>query len=181
MIQIVGDLGDTTLGPGTYVAAAAISLTGTLTLDAGNDPNAEWVFNINAALSTAAGSTIVLIDEGLPGNVDWNVNGAVTTGAKSTLVGNIVAVGAVALGADAQVDGTIESSAGAKEPSLSARVPPFSVTLILVGPSLWVQVPVEPGPSRPPGLSSSVRIRPISDPSCPMGPSVWEQVLKVDL
>jgi hypothetical protein len=101
-----------TLGPGTYEAAAAISLTGTLTLDAGSNRNAEWYFNINAAFSTAADSTIVL-SGGLPANVYWNVNGAVTTGAGSTLFGNIVAVGAVTLGADTQVDGTIESSGGA--------------------------------------------------------------------
>jgi hypothetical protein len=63
LIQIVGDLGGMTLGPGTYEAAAAISLTGTLTLDAGSNPNAEWFFNINAAFSTAAVSTILLIDK----------------------------------------------------------------------------------------------------------------------
>jgi hypothetical protein len=113
MIQIVGDLGGMTLGPGTYEAAAAISLTGALTLDAGNDSGAKWDFKINAAFSTAADSTIVLINEVLPANVDWNVNGAVTAGAGSTLVGNIVAVGAVVLGADTLVDGTLESTGGA--------------------------------------------------------------------
>jgi hypothetical protein len=101
-----------TLGPGTYEAAAAIALTGTLTLDAGSNPDAKWYFNISAAFSTAAGFTIVSRGD-LPANVDWNVNGPVTTGANSTIVGNIVAVGAVALGADTQVDGTIDSSGGA--------------------------------------------------------------------
>jgi hypothetical protein len=110
---IVGDLGGITLGPGIYEAAAAIAQTGTLTLDAENNPDAKWYFNVNAAFSTGAGSTIHLIDGGLPANVYWNVNGAVSTGAGSTLVGNIVAAGAVALGASTQVDGVIESSGGA--------------------------------------------------------------------
>jgi hypothetical protein len=107
---IFGDLGGMTLGPGTYEAAAAITQTGTLTLNAENDPDAKWYFNFNAAFSTAADSTIDLIAGGLPANVHWNVNGAVTTGAGSTLVGNIVAAGAVVLGADSQVDGSIEST-----------------------------------------------------------------------
>ena len=93
------------LDAGVYSAAAAISLTGTMTLDGQNDPNAVFIFQVNAALSTAASSTIHLINGAQASNVFWQVNGAATTGASSSFSGTIMAIGAITLGAGASLDG----------------------------------------------------------------------------
>jgi uncharacterized repeat protein (TIGR02543 family) len=90
---------------GVYNAAAAISLTGTMTLDGQNDPNAVFIFQVNAALSTAASTTIHLINGAQASNVFWQVNGAVTTGASSSFSGTLMAIGAITLGAGASLDG----------------------------------------------------------------------------
>jgi predicted acyltransferase (DUF342 family) len=112
------------LGPGLYNAAGAISLTGILILDAGGDPNAVWYININAAFTTAANSQINvdLVAGGQTANVYWIVTGAASFAAGSAVVGNIVADGAVALGADATVEGSIASVLGAVSLGAGASV-----------------------------------------------------------
>jgi hypothetical protein len=55
--DIIGDLGDRrTLEPGTYNAAAAIGVTGTLKLK-DNGSELHWIFKTGAALTFAAAST----------------------------------------------------------------------------------------------------------------------------
>jgi len=98
--QIAGDLKGVTLHPGVHHAGAAIGLTGTLTLDADGDPNALFIIQVDAALSTAANSNVVLIDGARASNVYWQVNGAAGTGADSTFAGTIMADGAITLGAN---------------------------------------------------------------------------------
>jgi hypothetical protein len=90
---------------GVYSAGAAIGLTGTMTLDGQNDPNAVFIFQVNAAITTAASTTIRLINGAQASNVFWQVNGAVTTGASSSFSGTIMANGAITLGAGATLDG----------------------------------------------------------------------------
>ena len=70
-----------------------------MTLDGQNDPNAVFVFQVNAGLNTAAGSTLSLINGAQAGNVFWQVNGAAGTGALSSFAGTILANGAITLGA----------------------------------------------------------------------------------
>ena len=53
---LAGDLAGLTLAPGLHSTAAAVSNTGTVTLDGGGDPNAVFVFKVGGALTMAAGS-----------------------------------------------------------------------------------------------------------------------------
>ena len=41
---------------GTYAASSTMELTGTVTLDGQNDPNAVWVFKAGTALNTGSGT-----------------------------------------------------------------------------------------------------------------------------
>src|ERR1700687_972345 len=84
-----------TLTPGVYCNMGAPGLTftnKTLTLDAQNNPNAVWVFKIDAGL-TGTGFQVVMANGGQPCNVYWLV-GADSTFTTSTLQGNILAGGA---------------------------------------------------------------------------------------
>ena len=82
-----GDRNGATFDAGVFSTAAAFALTGTMTLDGQGNPNAVFIFQVNAALNTAASSTISLINGAQAANVFWQVNGAATTGASSTFVG----------------------------------------------------------------------------------------------
>ncbi|MCW2799314.1 MAG: hypothetical protein JWQ70_786 [Aeromicrobium sp.] len=103
--DFAGDLNGLTLHPGIRHTAAAFTLTGTLTLDGDGDPNALFIFQVGAALNTAAASHLVLINGAKASNVFFQVLGAAGTGANSTFAGTILANGAITLGADSELIG----------------------------------------------------------------------------
>lgn len=115
--SIAGDLNGLTLTPGVYCAGAAIAITGTLTLDLGGDPNAFFLFKINAALNPAAGAAVTVINTGAGNetcapNLFWPVAGAVTLGANSSFTGDLLANAAITAGAGATLSGRALSRSG---------------------------------------------------------------------
>jgi len=56
-----GDNNGRTYTPGVYYSAGAFALTGVMTLDSEGDSNAVFIFNIDAALNTAATSYVNLV------------------------------------------------------------------------------------------------------------------------
>jgi hypothetical protein len=100
------------LSPGVYcLDAAASTQTGTLLqLDAGNNPNARWVFYVDGAL-TGTNFTMSTINNAEPCNVTWWVEEAATlTG--STFLGSILA-GAAITATDSVVTGNTWATAAA--------------------------------------------------------------------
>jgi len=102
---IAGDLAGLTLTPGLYSAAGAVADTGTVTLDAGGDANAVFVFQIGGALNMAAGANVTLTNGAQASNVFWQVNGAAAIGANATFAGTLMALDAIAVGAGSEVNG----------------------------------------------------------------------------
>lgn len=100
-----GDQAGATFHPGVHTTAAAFSNTGTMTLDADGDSSAVFVFQINAALSSAAASKVVLTDGALANNVYWQVVGAISLGAGAKYVGTFLGAGAISLGDGASLKG----------------------------------------------------------------------------
>ena len=98
-VEIAAEIGSTTFLPGVYHSTAALSLTGTVTLNGNGDPNALFIFQTDAAFDTAANSTVVLTNGARAANVYWVVFGAAGTGADSSLVGTILAKAAITVGA----------------------------------------------------------------------------------
>jgi hypothetical protein len=96
--SFAGDQINSTFHPGVHRTAGAFANTGTMTLDGDGDPNALFIFQIDAAMGPAADSRVVLTDGARASNVFWQVNGAVTVGARSTLSGTLMAHGAITLG-----------------------------------------------------------------------------------
>ena len=96
--SFAGDQNGKTFTSGVYFTAAAFALTGTLTLDGENNPNSVFIFQVDAALNTAADSTMILVNGAQASHVFWQANGAAGTGAKSTFVGTILALGAITVG-----------------------------------------------------------------------------------
>ena len=85
------DLGGMILGPGVYFFQAAAQLTGLLTLDAQNNPNARFVFRIGAALTTADNSAVDVLNVSSDSSVYWQVGSSATLGTATRFAGNILA------------------------------------------------------------------------------------------
>jgi hypothetical protein len=102
-------VGATTLTPGVYSAAAALTVTGDLILDTGADADAVFVFQVVGALDLPASAEITITGAGSAANVYWQVKGAVALGANSKFVGTVLSKGAVAAGSEATVLGRLIS------------------------------------------------------------------------
>ena len=92
---IVANLGGTTKAAGVYCTASGIGVTGTLTLDGGGDPNANFVFQAGSSLTTAG--SIVLINGAQAKNVYWQIGSSATLGVASAWQGNILALSSITL------------------------------------------------------------------------------------
>lgn len=105
---ISADLGGMTLIPGVYCSGSSMALTGTLTLDAEGDPDAVWVFQMpSSTLTTAAGSSVLLINGGQQSNVFWQVGSSATLGTNTAFAGNIIAFTSITLNTGASVSGRV--------------------------------------------------------------------------
>jgi hypothetical protein len=108
------ELGGTTLVPGVYSSSAGtFGLTGTLTLNAGGDASAVFIFKTASTLITAAGSNVVLTGGAQACNVFWEVGSSATIGANSSLKGNILALSSITLTTGANVEGRLLARNGA--------------------------------------------------------------------
>ena len=113
------DLSGLTLTTGVY-SAGAMSLTGTLTLDGQNDPNASFVFQAASTLITGSSRVVTLINQANPCNVFWQVVSSATLGTGSTFVGTVMALTSIAATTGATVTGRLLARNG--EVTLDANV-----------------------------------------------------------
>jgi uncharacterized repeat protein (TIGR02543 family) len=97
-----GELGGLVLAPGTYTSGSGTFdiTSGNLTLDAQNNPNAVWVFQMAQTLTVGlAGQprSIILVNGANANNVYWQVGSAATINGAGggTMVGTIIAYSGV--------------------------------------------------------------------------------------
>ena len=142
------DLGGQTLVSGVYHDDSSFFLTGTLTLDAQNNPDSVWIFQAGSTLITAAGisstspgSEVALINGAQACHVFWQVGSSATLGTYSDFVGNILALTDITLNTGATVDGRVLARNGAvtldnntiTKAVCANRVPDAGSTLALLG------------------------------------------------
>jgi len=108
-----GDLGGQTLFAGVYTASSSLGITGTVTLDAQGNPNAQFIFQIGTALPTATSSVVRLINGAQPGQVFWQIGSSATLGTSSSFSGNILAMASISLGTGAVLQGRALARTGA--------------------------------------------------------------------
>ena len=99
------NLGGRTLTSGAYEYTSDAQLTGALTLDAEGNPNAQFVFKIASALTTASASSVRLINGASPCNVYWQVGSSATLGSTTAFNGNLMALTSISLNNAAAVQG----------------------------------------------------------------------------
>ena len=145
------DLGGLTLAPGVYTYNSSAQLTGALTLDAGGDSAAVFVFQIATALTTSSGSTVTVINCGPnydESNVFWQCGSSATLGLGTAFIGNIIAdqsitletgssiIGNVlAINGAATLDGNSVSSPTVVAPPPAAVLSPINLTAVMIAAS----------------------------------------------
>jgi hypothetical protein len=107
------DLGGQTLGPGVYNNPSSFGITGILTLDAGGDPNAVWIFQAGSTLITASGSQVALINGAQASRVFWQVGTSATLGTGTDFAGTLLVAESITLVAGASVEGRLLALNGA--------------------------------------------------------------------
>jgi len=109
------DLGGMTLTPGVYCFTSSAQLTGTLTLNAQGNPNAQFLFKIGSTLTTASGSRVLFINSATAcnDNVFWQVGSSATLGTGTSLAGNILALSSITLTTGATLTGRTLARNGA--------------------------------------------------------------------
>lgn len=106
------ELGGLTLVSGIY-SATSLAITGTLTLDAENDPTSVFIFQSGSTLVTANNSNIVLANGADACNIFWVVASSATLGTSSTLYGHVLAQESITATTGATIYGSLLARTGA--------------------------------------------------------------------
>jgi uncharacterized repeat protein (TIGR01451 family) len=99
--------------PGVYCYTTSVTTGTALTLDAGGDPEAKFVFRTGTTLDTPAGLTVSLINGADPCNIYWRVGSSATLGNANFFVGNILADQSITVGTGSSVSGRLLARNGA--------------------------------------------------------------------
>ncbi len=101
------ELGGRILTAGVYAHAATqtLELTGTVTLDAQNNPDAVFIFQTASTLITGSSSSVSLINGASACNVFWQVGSSATLGTDSTFRGTILALTSITVTTGVTIEG----------------------------------------------------------------------------
>ena len=110
---VSADLGGQTLKQGVYNSASSLGLTGTVTLDAENDPSAVFIFQAGSSLTTASSSKVALINGAQACNVFWQVGSSATFGTTTDFVGHVFALTSITANNGAVFNGQLLARNGA--------------------------------------------------------------------
>jgi hypothetical protein len=103
-----------TLYAGVHSISEATTLDLTLTLDAEGDPNAVFIFQIDASLSTFSNSKVRLINDAQACNIFWKVEGMVSMASGTSMKGTIIANNAaIEMNSGDTLEGRALTTAGA--------------------------------------------------------------------
>ena len=109
-----GNLGGQTLAPGLYTSTSGLAVSsGDLTLDAGGDSDAVWIFQMASTLNTTPGRKVILAGGAKATNVFWQVGSSATLDTTSVFVGTIMAAASVSMNNGATLTGRALASSGA--------------------------------------------------------------------
>jgi hypothetical protein len=110
---VTADLGGQTLTAGVYKSASSLAVTGTLTLDAQNDPDAVFIFQAGSTLTSASSATIALVNGADACNVFWQVGSSATFGTDTVFVGHVLALTSITANTRATFQGQLLAQNGA--------------------------------------------------------------------
>jgi len=172
-----GTLGGKTLVAGVYTAGGTtLGLTGTLTLDGQNDPNAVWIFQATSDLVTASSSTVRFINGAQSCNVFWQVTSSATLGSGSTFAGTILALTSITLNSGVTLNGRALARNG-EVTLINDTITPATCSAATATPSPSASLNASPAaspsasPSATPGASPTASPAAVSTPAPTLPPT----------
>tara|TARA_R110002167_G_scaffold110087_4_gene280341 strand:+ start:5895 stop:7388 length:1494 start_codon:yes stop_codon:yes gene_type:complete len=114
----------TSVTPGVYSTAAAVTPSGTITLNGLGQANPVFIFIITGALTVSANTTFILSNGATANNIFWVCDGAVSLGAKSDSFGTFISLVANSTGNNSTLTGRVLSLGGAVANSGSPIIVP---------------------------------------------------------
>lgn len=122
------------LTPHTYLLNGATTLTGTVTLNAQDNPNAIFVIKVNGPFTTISSAKVLLINGAQAKNVYWKVTSAVDISTLSDFKGTVVSNAAINFGAGSILEGRALTTNGAiTTNSVTAAITAGCSTLPITG------------------------------------------------
>ena len=112
-LAVAAEIGGTTVAPGVYKAPTSLAITGTVTLDGQNNPNAVFVFQAASTITVATNGNVALIRRAKACNVFWQAGSAATINSTAVFNGTILALDAISVGTGATVNGRLLARNGA--------------------------------------------------------------------
>jgi hypothetical protein len=107
-VTVSADLGGQELVPGVYFQASTMNLSGpALTLNAGGNPDAVWIFRAGSDLIVGPGASVNLTNGAQACNVFWQVASSASLNDGADFIGTIMARAAITLNAGATVEGRV--------------------------------------------------------------------------
>ena len=168
---ITADLAGRTLTAGVYRSDSSLGLTGALTLDAGGNPDAVFVFQAGSTLKTASASRIVLSNGAQACHVFWQVGSSATLGTGSTFRGSILALTDITVTTDVTVDGRVLARNGAVTLDTDTITTPSCIASAPSGPPSSPPPSSVPPSSAPPSSAPPSSAPPSSAPPSSAPPS----------
>lgn len=107
------ELAGETLFPGVYRGPTSLGLTGDLTLDGQEDPDAVFIFQAGSTFISGSASRVLLTNGAQACNVFWQIGSSATLGANSLFNGTILASASISAGEGAAVEGRLLADSGA--------------------------------------------------------------------
>jgi len=102
---VLGNLGTVPLlDSGVYFFSSSAQPTGQLTLDFQGLNNALVAFQIGSTLTTASGSSVLIINPGTHDEVFWQIGSSATLGTGTALYGSVIAQDSITLNTLATID-----------------------------------------------------------------------------
>jgi hypothetical protein len=163
---VSADLAGQTLTPGVYTSASGLAINGPvpLTLDAGGDPNAVFVFQAGSTLITQPNTQVDLINGATACNVFWQVTSSTTLGVNSVFRGTILTLQSSTLNTGATLEGSVLSRNGAVTLDANTILRPACATPV-TGPPTTLPPTTPPTTTPPPTTPPTTTPPPTTPPT----------------
>jgi hypothetical protein len=127
-----GNLGGLTFAPGLYTNSTSVLISGAgpgnnVTLDAGGDANAVFIFKMGSTLTTGPGSQVILAGGAQAKNVFWQVGSSATIDTTTAFKGNVLAAVSITLNTGSVVEGRMFAGSGGGAASVTVNAASITV------------------------------------------------------